>query len=1219
MGRQRRRVLFATAAMLCPSVVFAEPLPRPEPVAGSVIARKSGEEVRFVDVSNWRFVDLAQDLLSGDVLRTNATGSLAILFSDHTQIRLGRNTALRVKRMGTGGDANLELQSGTIWARAERGGRGLAIDTPAATAAIRGTDWTLTVGADGKTSLTVLEGMVELTNAYGSVTVMQGEGAVAAIGKAPTKIVIVTPKDREQMLFHLSLRDGFALMPPTPLKVRDMRRERERIEAQPEGSRSAEDWLTIAEIYLRFDGRTKASAALEQARRLGLNRSQKARAYLIEALIAGSENRYSDAARLFEKAAPGLDTKRRSIAAYGGYFARALADPERIEEPPSQAAGAYGAFAAAWTAGFRTDIRAAIETIKKAERQYPDDPFLPAARAQFAMLLDDRDEMRDGIAKALANDPDDPTALESRAKYRLLIENDRQGALADLERAVEITPGDPSIWNWIGLVKSDRGDNRGAERAFQRAIELDPADPLYHANLASQYMDELRLAEAKREIDAALAIDPSFDLVLVARGRYHLQNGELDKAVEDLLAGSTANPAYSNAQLLLSAAHYEKGDRIPAAQALDNADRLDPNDPLVATVRTAIAIDEYDSDAAIRYAQEVMRLTRARGGESAALGANQEAGSTLNDAFRLQGLNAWGQYYGDVVFDAFTGSSYVDQAVHGSVNPLFNDYDFDGSPVVDTANPQSFSAFFQGLLIEPHMLVSRERATNILQRPFFEAALGGGIIADDDHTGWIGEAEVRGLTFSPFPISVFGNFHWEEPRDTVDVGQGLEIDREVRLLGGSGYLTASPTPDDRVVAYANYADFDDVRSVFDIPDPRAAPFDLDGINDDSSSRLISGVAWSHTFDYRNIANAAFFFSDRNTVENERVRFSGVTLPDLATSRSEDEQRTYIAALNHLYGDGDFTWRYGIEGGAVRSSSAFDIFDPLGVSTGNLNAPVIASGSTSATQTVAKAYVDTIYEITPDLKAEGAVFARYIEGANDGDIRLEPKLGIAWAPAEGHWLRAAAMRDGLNFDVATLAPIGIVALQPNQLRFGVEGYADTLAFRWDAEWNSWLFTALDYQHQDVHDLSLDVPLSTISLDYAKVGLDRVAATANFALGHGFGLSVTAAHTEADVKENTGNQLDELLFVPENTGQVALTWVNTANVKATIAANYIGSRPGGGVTLDDFWTLDASLQWEPFDKQIEIDLAAFNLLNEEFELRNGLPGWGPTFRGTVKVRF
>lgn len=1214
MGRQRLRVLLATAAILCPSIVFADPVPRTPPVAGSVIARKSGEEVRFVDVSNWRFVDLAQDLLSGDVLRTNATGALAVLFSDHTQIRLGRNTALRVKRMGPSGDTDLELQSGTIWARAERGGQGLAIDTPAATAAIRGTDWTLTVGPDGKTSLVVLEGVVELSNAQGSVTVAQGEGAVAAIGKAPSKVVVVNPKDREQMLFHLSLRDSFVWMPATPLRVPDMRRERGRIEAKGAEARTAEDWLTLSEIYLSLDGRPKAQAALAEARHRRLGAAQRARADLIDALIAGSENRYDDAARLFARSARGLDAKRRAIAAYGGYFARALANPDRVEAPPQRTSGAYGAMAKAWTNGFRDDIRSAIETLKQAERQYPDDPTLPAARARFALLLDDRQQVQDGIAKALAIDPEDPTALEARSDYRLHYENDLEGALDDLERGLKTAPGSSSLWNSLGLLQGERGDNRAAEAAFRKAIALDPQDPVSHANLSILYLDENRMAEAKAEIDAALAADPTFDVTLVARGRYHMQTGELDKALDDLLAGSTANPAYSNAQLLLAGAYYEKGDRIPAAQALDNADRLDPNDPVIMQMRTAIAIDEYDSDAAIRYAQELMRRTRARGGESEALGANQEAGSTLNDAFRLQGLNAWGQYYGDAVFDPFTGSSYVDQAVRGSVNPLFNDYDFDGSPVVNTANPQSFSAFFQGLLIEPHMLASRERTANIVQRPFFEAAVGGGIIADSDHEGWIGEAELRGLTFSPFPISVYGNIHWEQPRDTVDVGNGLTLERETRLLGGNGYLTASPTPDDRVVAYANYGKFDDDKSVLDYPFTG-----VDNFGDDEAERLLSGVAWSHTFGYRNIANAAFFFSDQDVIENEKVSASRIALPDLATSRSEEKQKTYVAAINHLYGDGDFTWRYGIEGGVVRSSSALDIFDPLAMRAGSGNVPLIASASTSATQTVAKAYIDTIYEITPDLKAEGALFARYIENVHDGDVRLEPKLGIAWAPAEGHWLRAAAMRDGLNFDVATLAPIGIVGLQPNQLRFGAEGSADTLALRWDAEWNSWLFTALDYQHQEVRALSLNVPLSPLNLDYEKVGLDRVGATANLALGHGFGLSLTAAHTEADVKEHTGNQLDELLFVPENTGQVALTFVSTANVKTTIAANYIGSRPGGGTTLDDFWTLDASLQWEPFDKQIEVDLAAFNLLDEDFELRDGIPGWGPTFKGTVKVRF
>ncbi|MDK1374330.1 MULTISPECIES: FecR domain-containing protein [unclassified Sinorhizobium] len=1189
-------VMFAATVLLAPWPTFAEPIPRQAPAAGSVIARKTGEEVRFVDVSNWRVVDLAQDLLPGDVLRTNAVGALAVLFSDHTQIRLGRNTALRVKQIGAG-DSSLELQSGTIWARAERGGEGLVIDTPAATAAIRGTDWTLTVGGDGKTSLVVLEGVVELSNAYGSVTVKQGEGAVAAIGSAPTKIVIITPKDREQMLFHLSLRNAFVWMPATPLSVPQMRRERARIEAEPEASRSTEDWLALAEIYLSLNGRQKAQAALSEATRRGLSGSQVARADLIRGLIAGSSNQYREAARLFSKAERGLDPSRRTIAAYGGYFARGLADPNRVEEPPRNASGRYAGMAQAWTAGFREDIPAAIEVIKRAEQRYPDDPTLPAARAQLAMLLDDRDELRDGVERALAIDPNDPTALEARAHYRYHIDNDLEGALADLNKALETAPGSSSIWNSLGLVQGVRGDNRAAEAAFKQAIALDPLDPVAHANLAVQYLDETRMAEAKRELDTALAVDPSFDIALVARGRYHLQNGDVDKAVEDLLAGSTANPAYSNAQLLLAAAHYEKGDRIPAAQALDNADRLDPNDPVVATVRTALAIDAYDADGAIRNAQEAMRRTRAKGGDTAALGANQEQGSTLNDAFRLQGLDAWGQYYGDAVFDPFTGASYVDQAVRGSVNPFFNTFDFAANAITNTINPGSFSALIQGLMIEPHMLASRERTVNLLRSPFFETELGGGFIANEDHTGWIGEAAVRGFTVSPFPISVFGTFQWEEPRDTIESG-GARIERELRLIGGNGYITASPTPDDRIVGFANYSDVDEFRELLPVPP------DID-IGHEASG-ILSGLAWSHTFGYRNVGNAALFFNELRTEDTDTEDFGAVKL----SSDVEAKERTYIAALNHMYGDGDLTWRYGVEGGKIRSDTKTQISLIVPPP------PFSVTDFQSSTQAVAKAYIDGIYEITPDLKVEGALFARYIEDVNDNNIRPEPKLGVAWAPAEGHWLRAAVQREGYNFGTATLAPVGIVGLQPNQFLIGTQGYADTLALRWDAEWNDWLFTAVDYQHQEIRNGSIDLPFSITDFAFDKARLDRLALTANLALGHGLGLSATVARTESDDLSTGG----DLPFLPENSGQIALTWVNTANIKTTVAANYVGERTSDlGTTLDDFWTLDASLLWEPFDKRFELELAGFNLLDEEFEVRDGLPGWGPTVKGTVKVRF
>ncbi len=1193
----------------------ADPLPRPSPAAGSVIARKSGEEVRFVDISSWRFVDLQQDLLSGDVLRTNATGQLAVLFSDRTQVRLGRNTSLLVKRMGGNGDTGLELQSGTIWARAERGGQGVVIDTPAAAAAIRGTDWSMTVGADGKTSLIVLEGLVELSNAQGSVKVAQGEGAVAAIGQAPSKIIIAKPKDREQMLFNLSLRNAFQWMPVTPLIVPEMRKERTRIEAQDANTRSAEDWLSLSEIYLSLNGRQKAQAALQEARTRGLRGDQTARADLVDAMIAGSENRYRDAAALFDKARRRLNAKRGAIAAYGGYFARSLADPNHVEQPPRLANSGYAAIAKAWTAGFREDIPAALASIREGERNTPGDPTLPGARAQLGILLADEKEVVDGFERALALDPEDPTGLEARANYKLHLRNDRQGALDDLNRALITSPGSSSIWNTIGIVHSDRNANREAEAAYKKAIELDPLDPVSHANLALLYLVEMRMKEAKREIDEALRVDPSFDIALIARGRYHLQTGEMDKALEDLLAGSTANPGYSQAQLMLAAAHYEKGDRVPAAQAIDNADRLDPNDPVIPVVRTAIAIDEYDSDGAIRNAQEIMRRTRAQGGDHAPLGANQQAGSTLNDAFRLQGLDAWGQYYGDVVFDPFAGSSYIDQAVRGSVNPFTSEYSYDGKIIENSATDAAFSSFIQGLLIEPHMLASRDRTANLIQRPFLEASLGGGLVSGDGNTGYTGEAELRGLGNAPFPVSVYGTLQWEktpQSRPLDDITGSFSTETE--LLGGNGYLTATPTPDDRLVFYTNYArndvslDAGILTTVPTIPFPLVFDRDLDI----SATSLNIGAGWSHTIAYQNIVNAGVFYSSSKARVQDNGLLLGVPLIEEST---DGEKTSAVAAIGHIYGDGDLTFRYGLEGGMLKLSSH--------VTYSNIMPPVAFYDiSSSDTSPLGRAYGSVLAEITPTLKAEAALFATYLENGDGAIRRLEPHAGVAWSPVEGHWLRAAYLREGAASDTPTLAPIGVLGIQSNQLDLAMDGKSDTFAFRWDAEWSDRFFTSVDVQHQEFDSITATLPytVDTIAIDEGR--LDRASLTANLWLGHGFGLSATvAANDSSGSGAIVGNTFEGgLPFVPDTAGRVALTWVNTNNIRATLAANYTGERlDNSGINLDDYWTLDANIKWESFDKRIEVNLSGFNLLDEDFDIANALPGWGPTFKGTVKVRF
>lgn len=249
-----------------------ELIARPLPVAGEVIAAKGGEELQLKSEADWRSVVIRQNVIGGDALRTHALGNLALLFADRTQIRVGRNSTLVVKDVARGpnGETQLALPEGSIFARAARGGSGVIVDTPAAAAAIRGTDWSLTVQG-AKTSLVVLEGVVTLSNPQGSVTVRQGEAAEALIGQTPRKITLVNFKGREQILLYRELRDSFFELSPSDLSRTGERAARARALAEPDVRRSAADWLTLAETGLYFDGPAAASRALEHVAAMGAN------------------------------------------------------------------------------------------------------------------------------------------------------------------------------------------------------------------------------------------------------------------------------------------------------------------------------------------------------------------------------------------------------------------------------------------------------------------------------------------------------------------------------------------------------------------------------------------------------------------------------------------------------------------------------------------------------------------------------------------------------------------------------------------------------------------------------------------------------------------------------------------------------------------------------------------------------------------------------------
>jgi tetratricopeptide (TPR) repeat protein len=1212
MSFQPLRLLAATSVL---ALSFADaqaqsPVPRQAPVAGAIVAAKGGEEMRFVREDLWRAAQLQQSLTGGDTLRTNAIGNLAILFNDQTQIRVGRNSTLTVNDVASGpADATqLNLQGGNIWARAARGGSGVDVKTPAAVAAIRGTDWSLSVDGAGKTSLVVLEGVVELKNPQGAVTVRQGEGAVAAVGQAPTKFVLVSPNDREQMLFYMSMREVFINLPTTTLENKRFEAESSRIQALPPETRTTEDWLMLAESLMNSAGRRAAAAPLAEARNRPMTRAQRARADYLEALMAGADRRWQDAIRLFERAKPGLDPRRRGWAEYGRYAAASLADPKRVQPAPKvPVKDPRTAEISAYLTGFRQDLKAAAAEAAAAEKTFPNDAGLAILSASLAQDLDHREDMYAAYERARAIDPTDPSVVAFGATIKADYARDIDGALADLYKVVKTDPNF-SLLNQIGSLEQSRGAYVEAEAAFRRALEMEPQNPIPYTNLAVLLLDQSRVDEAGALIDKALALDPT--TAYTARGRYLLQKGKMAQAIESMLAGSAVNPALSNDQLTLADAYFQNGDYELAWQTLDNADRLDPRAPIVPILRTAFALDLYLADEAILAAREALRRYRARGGDYAAISVSKQTGSYPVQAYRFINMHDWARFYADRTFDPFEAQGYFDQAIVSRPGL------FPTEPTLDTAegtelNRAALNLSIQGLLLDPLAIAGRIGRFDPIRRPFLDAEIGGGAVVRGGKVGWQSGVLVNGFSNEPLPTSFSLSASANEARGN------LTADNE-RGRGITFSLGTAPNAADRFMfmGWANEGQ----PGLTDID-----RYDFTQHIERDTTSLFGVAGWSHTFGHRNVLTTAVFATRNDTLDRGEV-WNYQQFPTAQTLWQEKQRVDgVVGAVSHAIGFGDFNLRYGLEAQAGKAryngfSETYKYWFP-----GPAEYLQEASSFDSPFRG-GRAYADVLWRPNDWFEAQAGIHRTFLDAKNaNPDVWVSPRFGIGVSPLEGQWLRAAYIENADTFLSYTLAPTTTVGLIPNDTP--ASGPTKSLVLRWDAEWTPHVFTALEYQRQTLNDLSVPTinKLDGFS-DIDKARTEWLAATVNVWLGHGIGVFGTVGGATSKILESSATSEptgvgEPVPYIPERFARFGMTFVHPSRLRFTLTQNFIGERSGNHFDdrLEAYWTTDAALTWETPDRRFQVGVTALNLFDQRYDFGFDVPAPGRTVAASVKARF
>lgn len=132
------------------------------------------------------------DVFQNEVIRTGGNSASKVLFQDNTSLSVGASSEVTLDRFVFDPDPQksqvaLSIAKGVVrFATGNLPKPSYKISTPTATIGIRGTVLSITVGADGATSVSVEEGAALVSSGGATVTVNPGMTTTTSAGSAPT-------------------------------------------------------------------------------------------------------------------------------------------------------------------------------------------------------------------------------------------------------------------------------------------------------------------------------------------------------------------------------------------------------------------------------------------------------------------------------------------------------------------------------------------------------------------------------------------------------------------------------------------------------------------------------------------------------------------------------------------------------------------------------------------------------------------------------------------------------------------------------------------------------------------------------------------------------------------------------------------------------------------------------------------------------------------------
>ncbi|PWU18296.1 MAG: hypothetical protein C5B50_09485 [Verrucomicrobia bacterium] len=489
-----------------PSVTSSQSEPRLLTTAGQV-------EVKAVGSDKWVAAKPEQALKFGDRVRTGLRSRAMVRLTAQTVMPVNELTTFLVappREAGRG--AVLDVEKGSVYFYSRQRPAEQEIRTPQTSGAIRGTEFNLTVGEDGRTELALLDGQVTLSNALGQATVNTGDKGVVEPGKAPVRTAMVEAQNNiiQWCLYYPGVLDVNELELSTA--------EKQAIGASLEAYQSG-DLLRAVALYPA--DRVPASAS-EQVYRaatlLSVGRVDQAEALLEQ--VQGPKSKVQSPESTVSRLAAALEQVIAVVKNQGGERAgsRRLATEWLAESYYAQSRGM---------------LRAALQAAQSAVDKDPQFAFGWARVAELELSFGRLAAANEALEKSLLLAP--RNAQSHALKGFLLLAKDKPApAQVAFDEAIAIDGGLANGWLGRGLCKVRDGHADAGRQDLQVAAAAEPQRAVLRSYLAKGFGNEGDDARAHRELSLAERLDPNDPTAWLYAALVEQRENDVNKAIRDL-------------------------------------------------------------------------------------------------------------------------------------------------------------------------------------------------------------------------------------------------------------------------------------------------------------------------------------------------------------------------------------------------------------------------------------------------------------------------------------------------------------------------------------------------------------------------------------------------------------------------------------------------------------------------------------------------------------